>query len=162
MKTETTPAPAAERLVEDYVDICNRAMAENMDRFLFRQAKRLNRKIWDGADFHTVVYDEHPERVVGEYTLRFDPDTARLRVLESGDHDAAFSWRVPLDYLNDVVNERPQWYLAHPIMLDGVWIADRVRDEFRTHRGSIAAVAAGVVVGAALGALSVQLLRERL
>lgn len=36
-------ANGAGRLLEEYVDICNRAIAENEDRFVFRHAKKLNR-----------------------------------------------------------------------------------------------------------------------
>lgn len=39
-------ANGAGRLLEEYVDICNRAIAENEDRFVFRHAKKLNRALW--------------------------------------------------------------------------------------------------------------------
>lgn len=158
MPATKTSDGAPKQIFEDYVEICNRVMSENMDRFWYRQAKRLNRTVWSDANFHTIVYDEHPDRVVGEYTLHFDPDAWELQILPPGDHEVAFSWKVPLEYLDDVVNERPEWYLEHPVMLDGVWMADRIRDEMRGRTGSVVALAAGLAVGVVAGALSAHLI----
>jgi hypothetical protein len=119
----------AEHLLSDYIALCNRAIAENRDKFWYRQAKRLNRALWGGADFRTLVYDEDPDDVIGEFTIHFDPDGRELRLLPPGDHDVAFSWKVSTAYLRDVVLERPDWYLEHPAMLDWIWIRERVRDE---------------------------------
>lgn len=137
------------RLIEKYVAVCNRAIAENEDRFLVKQARKLNRTLWGETHFRTLVYDHDPDHVVAEVTLHFDPDDRKLSVKGSPVEDVAFSWRVSLDYLEDVVR-RPDWYVEHPVKLDWDWLTHRVRDEARTRardRGSMARVAAGFAVG---------------
>jgi hypothetical protein len=145
-----------EVMIEGYIALCNRALSESTDRFWYRQAKRLNRRLWHDAHFHTVVYDDHPENVVGEFTLHFDPESSKLSVDTADGQEVAFTWKVPLDYLDDVVNERPEWYLEHPVRLDTVWAAERVRDEVRSRPGTVMGLAAGLAIGAAAGALAVR------
>lgn len=128
-----------ERLMASYIAICNRAIARNKDRFWFEQGKRLNRAIWGGSSFRTVVYDENPDDVLAEFEIMLDPEAEALGLIPPGAQEPSFSWKVPIGYLRDVVDERPDWYLEHPLALDGVWFADRVRDELRTRTDQAAA-----------------------
>lgn len=151
-----------QKLLADYVDVCNRAIAENEHRFVFRQAKKLNRQLWGEASFHTLVYEDDPRNVIEEATLHYDPRRLELSVEDSADGDVAFSWKLPIDYMEDVV-QRPDWYVEHPAALDWNWLTERVRDESTalvTDRRAIAAGVAGIVAGVLLG-MTVAALRQR-
>lgn len=152
-----------EQLLSDYVALCNRAMAENKDRFWYRQARRLNRALLGGANFRTIVQGEDPDEVLGEFTIHFDPDDQVLSLLPPGNHDVAFSWRAPVGYLDDVVHERPEWYLERPMRLDWVWLKERMGKAADRVDGR--SLAAGFVLGAAavlLAVCAVPRERERL
>lgn len=145
-----------EQLLEEYVAICNRAIAENEDRFLFRQAKKLNRALWGETNFRTLVYDGDPHNVVAEATLHFDPRQRELSVRQSPDGEVAFSWKVSRGYLEDVVRNRPEWYVEHPVRLDWNWLDDRIRDEARSQlegHGAMVTAATGFALGLVAGSL---------
>jgi hypothetical protein len=124
----TTLDQNLEDLLAEYLAVCNRSLEENADIFWYRNAKKLNRKLWGDANFRTVVYGEDPDEILGEATIHFDADAMALSLLRPGDHDTAFTWKVPLTYLVDVV-DRPAWYLANPLMLDLRWFQERFRAE---------------------------------
>ncbi|MDZ5076598.1 hypothetical protein [Nesterenkonia sp. HG001] len=148
-----------ESLVEDYIALCNRAMNENWHSFSYRQAKRLNRLLWGGSNFRTVVYGDDPSEVVEAFTIHFDPDEQALSLLPPGDHDIAFAWKVSVAYLRDVVQERPEWYVAHPMMLDWIWMKDYASDEIGRIDGR--SFVAGAALGAAAAFASVAVSRAR-
>jgi hypothetical protein len=153
-----------EKLLSDYLDLINRSLVENADLFWYRQAKRLNRMVWADANFRTIIYDGDPSNVVGEFTIHFDTDANELSILPPGDHRVAFAWKASLDYLRDVAESRPDWYLEHPMMLDWKWITERVRDEVSSRAGSRAArnaVIGSLALGAAVGAASAYAYRSR-
>jgi hypothetical protein len=149
-----------EKLLSDYVDLCNRVMAENRDKFWYRQAKSLNRLLWGGANFRTVVYEGDPSNIVAEFTLHFDPDLRALQLLPPGDHKVAFTWKASTAYLRDVVHERPSWFLEHPLMLDWVWMKRRMGDQI-AHRVDGRSHAAGVALGVAAAVLASAALSRR-
>jgi hypothetical protein len=150
-----------ERLLASYVDVCNRALLESRDRFLYRQMKQLNRLLWDGANFRTVVYDADPDDVRGEFTLHFDAQRWRLELLPPGDHDTAFTWRAPLRYLRDVAVNRPDWYVANPIMLDWNWLTGRLHDAVTSPKGQQRSLVIGVGVAVLATAVVTALLLRR-
>lgn len=149
------PGNDAQALLKQYVSLCNQAIAENRNKFWMKQAKQLNRKLWNGGNFRTIIYDQDPGDVIEEATLHFDPNGPALRVLPPGDYDVAFSWKAPLNYLEEVLAQ-PQAYLDNPLKLDWEWMKERVRDEasYRIDTGSmITGVAVGAVAGMVLSML---------
>jgi hypothetical protein len=160
--TNTDVVYDIDRLMAQYVALCNRVLAENEHRFLFRHAKRVSQAIWGDARFRTIVYERDPATPLGEYILHFipqadlDPPAEPLSILPPGHpsaHPVAFSWKVPVRYLNDVVTERPAWYRRHPLMLDWNWLTERSRDEVRRRPVLAIAIvmAAGIIAGMATG-----------
>lgn len=144
------------RLLSDYAEVCNRAMDRNVDRFWYRQILRLARATLDETTFQALVYLDDPDEVLAAFTLHFDPRTNRLIVLPPGAFEVSHVWKVPLDYLEDVVYERPDWYIEHPTRLDGVWAARRTRDALRGHGSTIGVALAGLAIGIAVGILAVR------
>lgn len=90
--------------------------------------------------------------------ILFNPDERKLSLISPEGQDAAFSWKIPLDYLKDVVENRPDWYIEHPVMLDWKWLAERTRTESRDLIRKPRLLKTGIVgflLGTAAGALSV-------
>jgi hypothetical protein len=138
-----------EPLMNKYVTLCNRAIAENEDKFWYQQAKKLNRAIWnDGARFRTLVYGDNPKETQAQFTLHFDVDRHELSLgPDTTEEDVAFTWKTPVSYLQDVVEERPDWYLEHPVRLDWQWLKARANDSLE-HSSPRSAFASGFVLGA--------------
>ncbi|MDM6909765.1 hypothetical protein QUG69_23800, partial [Enterobacter hormaechei] len=101
----------------------------------FRSAKRLGEAAFGGSNFRTIVYDEDPNEPRTEITLHYDSQAKMLRVLPPGGHEVAFTWKVSMPYLRDVVDRRPQWYMENPTMLDWNWLAHRIGDEAQQRDG---------------------------
>jgi hypothetical protein len=142
----------AGQLFSNYIDLCNRAIAENDDKIWFREAKRLSAMLCGGASFRTLIYDQDPTSPIAEFHVHFDPTDQLLEILPAQQHAVVFTWRAPLDYLHDVVHERPDMYLQNPLLLDWTWIRARAEDEAARYvTPRTVAIAFGV--GALLGIL---------
>ena len=116
-------------LMSDYLSVCNQALKGHIDNGFYRRAMRLSRVVFGGEVFTAVVYDTHPDEVLGEFSIRFDGDAHKLEMVDDDAEADAYAWKVPLTYLRDVVIERPTWYINHPLMLDWNWLTRRVGDE---------------------------------
>jgi hypothetical protein len=152
MITQAHERPEATKLLSAYVALCNRVIAENRDRFWYRMAVQLSRRLFDRASFRTLVYDRDPWNVIEEHTLHYDADRQRLTLLPAGGATSSFAWKIPLDYLVDVVETRPGWYREHPTMLDWKWATERLADEAapRAHAWRVVALGGLAVVVLAL------------
>lgn len=140
-----------ETLLKEYIAVCNRAIQENKDKFWMQQAEELGQRMLNGANFRTVIYDRNPGDVIDEATVRFDPHGPTLSALPPGRHNVKFSWKVPLSYLEDVV-DRAEWYVTNPLNLDWQWMKERAKDEAE-YRIDTTSLAAGVALGALTGML---------
>jgi|GEM_PF-4399714 len=143
-----------EKLFASYLDVCNRAIAENRDRRWLMAALKLNGVVFDGANFHTLVIGEDGREVLGEFTMHFDASDEEqpLSLLPDGAHESVFSWRAPVTYLEDVVHERPDWYVAHPLRIDWGWMKHRaVQAAGKVDTGWLVT---GLVLGATATALA--------
>jgi hypothetical protein len=148
----------ARRLLERYVEVCNRAIARNSHKTWFRRAKQASKLVVGGSKFRTIVYEGDPDNTVAEATLQFDAGQETVRVLKENDQDVAFSWKVSTSYLGDAADVRPDWYVANPLRLDWKWLSDRASDEWR-HRGT-EPLALGFLAGLAFATI-VSVLRPR-
>jgi hypothetical protein len=147
-KGSQTPADV-EALVSSYVALCNQVLAEHDHKLWFRQARQLGMALVGGTCFSALVYDRNPANGLAEFTLCIDRDEQAFRLLPPSHQDVAFTWRVPVDYLQDVVQQRPGWYRDNPLMLDLAWMQARLRDEAaqRVNSGTLAvAFLAGMIV----------------
>lgn len=139
-------------LLRNYIDICNQAIEQHHDSRMFRQLENLGEKYGRPLNVHTIIYDRNPGDVVAGAVVRFDPSVPALEMLPVGDYEASLRWKAPLDYLEDVVLRRPDWYLENPLRLDWSWMKERVRDEM-DYRVDIPSLATGVALGALAGML---------
>jgi hypothetical protein len=153
------------KLMEEYVAVCNRILIENGDRLLFRQVRKLNAAVLGEVNFVTVVYGRDPDDVLGEFTIRFDPDDRLLRLAPSSATDeVAFRWKASRAYLEDVAIVRPDWYAEHPAMLDWMWFSDRTRDELEQrfpNGDGVTTLLAGFGLGALFGVVVTRTVASR-
>lgn len=148
----------ARELLVRYAELCNRAMRQNSHKAWFRKAKQASKLMVGGSKFHTIVYESDPGQPIAEATLHFDADREAVRLLDGDEKEAAFTWKVSTSYLRDVVETRPDWYVANPLRLDWKWLADRVEDEWRERDSE--PIALGFLVGLAF-ATAMSILRPR-
>jgi hypothetical protein len=161
--TTTELDRTVDHLLSEYLAVCNRSLRENADTRWYQKAKRLNRKLWGDSDFRTIVYGQDPSDVLGEHTIRFDADAMTLDLARTADDDTAFAWKVPISYLQDVV-DRPDWYVANPLQLDLKWFGERIRTEASApvrDRSMLAKVGLLIAVGAVLCVGARLLIRSR-
>lgn len=142
-----------EPLMREYVAICNHAMAKNKDKFWYQQAHKIGKAVGDGKNFRTLVYEDNPAHTQASFILHFDAGKPELRLDDSANEkEAAFTWKTPVSYLKDVVEERPTWYLEQPTRLDWQWLKARAQDTLE-HRSRGSALTTGILIGAATFAL---------
>ncbi len=141
-----------EPLMREYVAICNHAMAKSKDQFWYQQAHKISKAV-DGKNFRTLVYEDNPTNTQAAFTLHFDAEKPELRLDDSAsEEDAIFTWKTPVSYLKDVVEERPTWYLEQPTRLDWQWLKARANDTLE-HRPPASTLTTGILIGAATFAL---------
>jgi hypothetical protein len=158
MPDTTINAEQARALLRDYVQVCNRAIRQNAGKTWFRAAKEASKLAVGDANFRTIVYEGDPNRSLAEVILHFDADQDTIRIAPDGTADASLSWKVSTDYLRDVVENRPEWYVANPLMLDWKWLSDRVGRQIGSREGE--PLAFGFLIGLAF-ACAASLLRPR-
>lgn len=141
-----------EPLMREYVAICNHAMSKSKDQFWYQQAHKISKAV-DGKNFRTLVYEDNPTNTQAVFTLRFDAEKPELRLEETADKgEGAFTWKAPVSYLKDVVEERPTWYLEQPTRLDWQWLKARANDSLECRPPAVT-LATGILIGAATFAL---------
>lgn len=148
----------ARQLLARYAELCNGAIRQNSHKTWFRKAKQASKLVAGNPKFRTIVYESDPDLPLAEATLQFDAGRDAVRILDGDDKDAAFTWKVSTSYLSDVVETRPDWYVANPLRLDWKWFADRVGDEWRERDSE--PVALGFLVGLAFATV-MSILRPR-
>ncbi|MCD8526091.1 MAG: hypothetical protein LRY76_03045 [Alphaproteobacteria bacterium] len=109
-------------LFQKYIEICNKALNRNKDRFPYRH-------IWDtlraGINGHpTKVYivDDKPEAT---FTIQIENDhLAGQRNTACIHCSCKRQWHVLKSYMEDVVNN-PDPYIENPAKLDWEWVNSR-------------------------------------
>lgn len=109
-----------ESLFERYLDICNRAIAQNKDNFPYQQILSVSKNVFEKHPIDLAVYDDRPKIVL---SLQFQDD--KLKYADKVPADPKKAWRVNLSYLRQVV-KNPQEYISHPEKLDLDWLKSRL------------------------------------
>lgn len=110
-------------LFNQYIDVVNRALGENRDRFPYKQIFQASEKLARDRDIGVAVYKGDPKSPHDWFTIRMDSGT--FDVVEHGKGDVDVTWKVNQDHLQNVVEE-PQKYVAHPARLDLDWLKERL------------------------------------
>ena len=111
-----------ERIFERYLDICNRAIEHNKNKFPYTEIWRERlKKLGPDNVLQCAVYDDRPKII---YTLRLTEDM-KIKIIKKEPVAPEYAWPFPYNYLKHVV-DHPQDYIEHPANLDWGWLNDMV------------------------------------
>ncbi len=118
-----------ERLMKGYIDVCHRALSENPNKIYSKLAKKLGDFTTGNIHFTALVYEESPDNIIDEFDITYNLDKQKLKVKPGESNHSLFTWKVPVKYLRDVVDERTEWFVEQPLRLDFKWLTDRLHSE---------------------------------
>ena len=118
-----------DELFRNYLDICNRALAEHRDEPRFRQAVKDAEKLPAGGRTAVALHEDLDSAPVETFTIGFNEGEVRLvsHAAEEPDYEdePAFLWRVSTEDLREVV-ANPEPYIEDPLQLDWDWVFARL------------------------------------
>jgi hypothetical protein len=97
------------------IDVWNRAICENRDRFPFREVLPKCETALRGRTLGVRVHEGALKRAVAQFAIHFHDGLIHL--VAEGDPNADVVWEVSRDRLEEVV-EDPEHYVDHPAKLD--------------------------------------------
>lgn len=108
-----------------YVDVVNRAIASNRDRFPFKQLLSIGERMLGDKKIGAAVYKTDPDSPHDWFTLTYR--NGKLSAQE-GKESPDISWKVKEAHLRNVVSN-PDPFIANPAKLDLDWLETRFREE---------------------------------
>lgn len=119
------PDPAETELFQRYLDICNRALEANKDRFPFRQILSAMREGAEQRPMEVCIIDDRPE---ASFTIALAENRIVTRDNKACDAcGCKGKWRVRRSYLEDVVRN-PEAYIRNPARIDWEWMTGEQGD----------------------------------
>jgi hypothetical protein len=120
-----------EELFASYLEIVNRAIAQNRDRIPYKQLFAGGKKLLDDHTIAVEIY--HDSTTLARLTLGLEDD--RLAVIRGergeqagqGEDGPTWAWKVSQKHLENVLSD-PQPYIESPIKLDMDWLESRIKD----------------------------------
>lgn len=109
-------------LFTQYINVVNRAIGENRDRFPFQQLLAMGEKVLGDKKIGAAVYKSDPNRPHDYFTLSYE--NGKLKS-EHGKDAPNISWKVKQEHLKNVV-ENPQRFIENPARLDLDWLKTRL------------------------------------
>ncbi len=107
-----------ERIFERYLDVCNKAIEKNKDKFPYMEIWKARWKnLGSNNILQCAVYDDRPKVI---YTLQLTEDM-KIKIIKKKDVTPEDVWPFKLSYLKHVV-DNPDEYIAHPANLDWGWL----------------------------------------
>jgi hypothetical protein len=107
-----------EQTFERYLDICNRAIERNKDRFPYMDIWKAR---WNNMGprkiMQCAVFDDRPKVI---YTLELTDDM-KIKIIEETQVPPEGVWPLKYTYLKEVT-ENPQKYIEHPAELVWGWL----------------------------------------
>ena len=106
-----------EILLRGYIEIFNRAVKENQDKFPYKAMLENAINISDnGQEIEYVIYDVRPK---GSFKLRMV--NSKLEVIDRKEKPSEGFYSLSYDYLKDVIDYEEK-YLKHPERLNWNWL----------------------------------------
>jgi hypothetical protein len=107
-----------EKVFQQYLEVCNRAIEQNKNKFPYTEIWGSRFKALDTeATLHAVVFDDRPKLAV---KLRLTPDM-KIEIAEKKDLPPEDAWPFTYQYLKRVV-DHPQEYIENPARLEWGWL----------------------------------------
>ena len=108
-------------LMKRYLDVCNRALELNENRFPFKQILGAARKSECGKVIEVNIIDG---KLGASYAMTFDKEGLAAEPHSScSDCKCERAWSVSKDYLEDVARD-PESYIQNPAKIDWEWMYD--------------------------------------
>lgn len=109
--------PISEKeLFQKYLDICNRALAANKDRFPYKQIWETSEKILREKTVPVAIYDDQPKAV---YHLTLHDN--HIDTVDGSEQDVDHFWKMNISYLEKVTSH-PEEYIRNPAKIDWDWL----------------------------------------
>lgn len=117
-ETENKDAAEYERVFQQYLEICNRAIEQNKNKFPYTEiwGSRLKARK-DEMEIEAIVYDDRPKLA---YMLRLTKDM-KIEIVEKKTLPPEEAWPFTYQYLKRVV-DNPQDYIENPAKLEWGWL----------------------------------------
>lgn len=120
---DITTVEEYERVFERYLDVCNRALEKNRDKFPYTEIWKTR---WKALGSHNIlqcaVYDDRPKII---YTLELTEDM-QIKIIRKATVTPEDVWPFKYSFLKHVV-EHPEEYIEHPANLDWGWLTSVFR-----------------------------------
>lgn len=116
----TQNADDIDALVQAYLQVCNRALAQHKDQFPYKQIWEAVEHVQQADGVDLTVYDDRPQSHV-KVRLK-DKQIEVLGVDHEEEGHRGF--KLTTSYLKRVV-EQPEEYINHPAKLDWDWLKSR-------------------------------------
>ena len=114
MAQENEDTIGYEKIFQEYVEICNKAIEQNKGKFPYTEiwGARFN-ALKEEATLHAIVYDDRPKM---SYRLRLTKDM-KIEIVEKKIMAPEAAWPFTYQYLKRVV-EHPKEYIDNPAKLE--------------------------------------------
>lgn len=114
------PSIESDELINQYFDVCSRALKENKDRFPFKQILGAARDSGRGQVVEVIVVDS--EKGERHFVVQMHGDAITLSPHGScGECQCDRSWVVGRPYLEEV-SRHPEAYIRNPALIDWEWM----------------------------------------
>lgn len=110
-------------LFTQYLDVVNRALGENRDRFPYNRLFKAGDAILGDKPIGVAIYKDDASTPHDHFEVKFQDGT--FRMTSHGKAEASSVWKMPQSHLENVV-EHPQTYVSQPAKLDMDWLAKRM------------------------------------
>lgn len=106
-------------LFQKYLDVCNRALKANKDRFPFKQILQAVQTEEEARTVEVSIVDDRPS---SDFMIQLKSDKIQAeRHNTCGNCQCDGKWNVRKSYLEDVVRN-PQKYIDNPARIDWDWM----------------------------------------
>jgi len=119
-KHQTKDEQEYEKIFQQYLEICNRAIEQNRKKFPYTEiwgARFSALEAQKDATLQAIVYDDRPKVV---FTLRLTKDM-KIEIVEKKHITADKEWPFTYQYLKRVV-DNPREYIENPAKLEWGWL----------------------------------------
>ena len=120
--TPTAAELETNALFTQYLNVVNRAIGENRDRFPYRQMLSMGERILGDKQIGVAIYKDDPSEPHDWFTIAYGDGT--FEIVEHGKKAPKISWRVKQSHLEKVVAD-PEPFVESPIRLDLDWLRTR-------------------------------------
>ena len=117
--------PSENDLISRYVEICNRALQENKERYPYKQILDAAQNMQKLKNIGVCIVDDKPQT---SYVLQLCDNKIKGKPHHTGvDMQYDVKWRVSRTYLENVV-KNPEEYVKNPAKIDWEWIYGNGKD----------------------------------